>query len=324
MREDNGHRRLFKTLVSAARAALSSRKLDEAGQIVARLREAFPSEAASHGLALDLLLAEHRLDEADTLADHLVRRFPSSAGILFGAGMTAYRRRDYPRALKLFDESERLFTSRKTRRFMGKTLTNMGCFDDAESLLINLLSEYSFCRADLAWLYERKGDVKRALEHVSKHLAEFPNDRGAAAQKTRLEAAGLHRDEVLEQVEVLDDLGEPIPEELISQYVRSMVEAGESRKAREFVKAHLKEFERRTLISLAYDFHHLQLHDMAFELFLMVLEERSADHKVLTTIEYSARKADRIPELVAAYETLAPKQPALYTRVRKLAPPNRE
>ena len=312
--------RLFNTLVHAAKQALQHRDLEEAERLVGKLLASYPTQAASHGLELERLLASGQMDEAGKLAEHLVARFPSSAGILFQAGMAASRQKKHDRALAHFEESEKLYSSRKTRRWIGKTLTNLGRFDDAESLLINLHAEDPYCGIDLAWLYERKGDATRAMTYVEKHLDRYPNDRRALSQRIRLRGDEIDTDDLLEQMDALEALGEPIPEELISKYVSALVADGQSDHARQFARDQANRMSQQTLVSLAWACHRLQMHDIAFELFVLVLENRLDDFKLLNTLEFSAKRAGRVEELAAVYETLGPKQPKLYGRAKRLKP----
>ncbi len=281
----------MRSLVASARRALSSGDLPEADRLVTRLLDDYSGAAASHGLALELLIKRGELDEAGRVADRLEERFPDSAGVLFQTGMAAFRLKRYPAALRRFEESHKIYPAPKTRRWRAKTLTNMGRFDDAEALLVDLVEKDPNCRLDLAWLYERKGERERAIRQNARHLERFPTDRLALSQQTRLAAGELDEAEVIEQVQVLDELGEAIPEELISRYVSALVASGRSEEARRFITDEHPKLNRRTLTDLAWTCHRLQLHDMAYELFVLILEHRLSDFKLLNTLDFSARRA---------------------------------
>jgi tetratricopeptide (TPR) repeat protein len=310
--------RLFKSLVENAKRAIGKGDMDEADRVASRLMESFPAEAASHGLALELLLEKGLLEEAGRAADRLISRFPSSAGILFQAGVAAYRLKRYPSAEQRFEESEKLFSSKKTRRMLAKTLINLGRFDDAEGMLINLVETDPFCRSDLAWLYERKGDFARAGREAARRLSEYPNDERARSQKIRLEAGALDDAEVIEQVEILEELGEPLPNEMVSRYVSALVASGRSEDARRFILAEKSDLDRRAIVDLAWTCHRLQLHDMAYELFILVVEEESQNIKLLSTLDFCAKRAGREAELAEIYEAMGAKHKALYGRAKKL------
>jgi tetratricopeptide (TPR) repeat protein len=310
--------RLFKSLVEAAKRAVARGNPDEAERAASRLMESYPAEAASHGIALELLLQKGLMDEAGRTADRLVDRFPNSAGILFQAGLAAYKQKKYALAAQRFDESEKLFSSKKTRRMLAKTLINLGRFDDAEGMLINLVEIDPSCRADLAWLFERKGDFGRAAAEAAKRLSEYPDDERARSQKIRLEASALDDAEVIEQVEILEELGERLPNEMVSRYVSALVASGRSDDARRFILTEKSDLDRRAIVDLAWTCHRLQLHDMAFELFILVLEEESRNFKLLNTLDFCAGRAGRAVELAELYETIAVKQKALFGRAKKL------
>ncbi len=310
--------RLFKSLVEAAKRAMARGDGDEAERAASRLMELYPAEASSHGLMLELLLKKGRLDEAERAAERLTVRFPTSAGILFQAGIAAFRLKKYPLALMRFEESEKLFSSKKTRRMSAKTLINLGRFDDAESMLLNLVEIDPMCRTDLAWLYERKGDLVRAKEEAARRLSEYPDDERALSQKIRLEASSLDDAEVIEQVEILSELGEPLPPEMLSRYVNALLACGRSEDARKFIHDVKSGLDRRALVDLGWACYRLQLHDMVFELFVLVLEEENRNFKLLNALDISAVRAGRAAELAELYEALAQKQKALFGRARKL------
>ncbi len=310
--------RLFNTLVHRCRQAIRRHDLEEAARLVGRLGESYPSEAASNGLALELLLAEGRVGEAVTLSERLVTRFPGSAGILFQAGMAAFRQKNHDKALAFFEESERLFPAVKSRRWIGKTLTNLGRLDDAESVLINVYREDPHCGVDLAWLCERKGDHHRSMEYVEKHLARFPDDHWAKAQQTRLRGSALDGNELLAQVEMLEALGESVPEALVAGYVEALAAAGRGDDARRFVRDEATRLSPHVSLNLAWSCYRLQLHDLAYDLFVAQLESRLTDVKLLNSLEFAAKRAGKQETLAEIFETLGPKNPALYGRAKKL------
>ena len=310
--------RFYKSLVVSVKRALGKRDFDEAERLTSRLLDAYPGEAASHGFQLELLLERGRLEEAGRLAERLLVQFPGSAGIWFGAGLAAYRLKTYSEARRRFEESEKLFSSRKTRRWLAKTLTNMGRFDDAEALLTGLVESDPYCHGDLAWLYERQGDTERAKKAAALHLNRFPNDKRIQAQMVRLDAREIDATEVIEQVDFLVALGETIPDSLVSRYVSALAAVGNSEAVRQFISKEKRFLGQRVILDLAWTCHRLQLHDMAYDLFVLVWEKHLFDFKLLNTLDFSAKCTGRALELAGLYEPLAPRQPALYTRIKKL------
>jgi len=310
--------RLFKSLFASTRKALSDKNIEEAERLTSRLLETYPGEAASHGFRLELLLSKRQLQEAERLAKRLIIQFPSSAGIWFNAGSAAFRLKRYPEARRRFEESEKLFSSVKAQKWLAKCLVNMGCFDDAEAMLQRLVDADPYCGADFAWLYERKGDIARARKAARDHLSRFPNDRLVRDQVARLDAVELDPKEVIAQVALLVDFGEAVPDALVSQYVAALAAVGDSDGVRRFIAEEKAHLGRAAVVNLAWTCHRLQLHDMAYDLFVLVWEQHLLNFKLLNTLDYSARCTGRALELAALYEAVAPRQPELWGRIKKL------
>ena len=72
-------------------------------------------------------------EEAQRLAGQLVQAFPSSARVLLLAGRVAYRQKRYERALGLFEDSHRVHPHWRTHHWVGKALTQVGRFSEAEA-----------------------------------------------------------------------------------------------------------------------------------------------------------------------------------------------
>ena len=310
--------KLLKSMVASAKRALANKDNDAAEAVVSRLLDRFPQAAASHGLQLELLLSRGQTDEAARLSERLITQFPSSPGVLFQAGMAAFHSKRYGPARRRFEESEKLFSAAKTRRWLAKTLINMGRFDDAEGLLLNLVDEAPQCRSDLAWLYERKGDMTRARQEASRHLERYPDDQKTRTQMLRLDADTLEESEVIDQVELLDALGEAIPDSLVPRYVRALVAVGRGDDARRFIDETRPNMNRRVIVDVAWTCHRLQLHDVAYELFVLVLEHHLRYYKLLNTLDFSAKRSGRVAELTEIYERLAPNHPEFYGRIKRL------
>jgi len=119
--------------------ALSRGERDEAAVLLERLREEDPLSVETRGFELKLLLRGDKLQETERLAGQLVEQFPSSPRIPYLAGRFAYRRRDYHRDEERRTESHRLCANTYCRRFLGKTLTQLGRFDEAESILLGFV-----------------------------------------------------------------------------------------------------------------------------------------------------------------------------------------
>ena len=144
--------------------ALADGRLQDAEDILIRLKQEDPLGQETRGFELELCLNSNRLAEASALARQLCRLFPESARIFFLAGKVAYRLKDYKEAQSCFRESHRLFPNWRTQWWLGKTLTQAGQFEEAESLLLSVRERNDSVLLDLAWLYERRNDLPGAFK----------------------------------------------------------------------------------------------------------------------------------------------------------------
>ncbi len=155
---------IVETLQHNMRQALIAGSLDEAESILTHLKKEDPLSAATRGLELEFYLNSGRLAEAEALGAQLCRLFPDSARIALLAGRVEYRQKRYETAEAHFRESFRLFPHWRTRHWLGKTLTQIGRFDEAESLLRKTLEFNRRALLDLAWLHERRNDLDSSLK----------------------------------------------------------------------------------------------------------------------------------------------------------------
>src|SRR5207249_7887387 len=112
--------------------ALSDGRLQDAEEILNRLKQEDPLSQETRGFELELCLNSNRLAEANALARQLCRLFPQSARILFLAGKVAYRLKDYKEAESHFRESHRVYPHWRNQYWLGKTLTQSGHLAEAE------------------------------------------------------------------------------------------------------------------------------------------------------------------------------------------------
>lgn len=317
MASDDNHR-LIHALVANIKSAIRQKRFAEADTILERLKGVAALAAETRGLELELLLAQKRIQEADRLGRQLAEQFSGSGRILYLAGQAAFYQRDFKRAAKLLEESVRVFPHKYSKRWLAKSWTALRRFADAEALLLGLLDSEPYARADLAWLYECRGDWDRALWEIEKVLAHFPQSSSAKEQKLRLEAKSAGRSEVIEEVETLEELGEEVPEPLFSEYVKTLFTTGRPQQAREATVARKDGLAPGTLRDLAWTCYNLQVHDMAFELFLMIFEEQAANYKFLNSLENAARNAGKLEELALFYEERTGQHPNLFGRLHRL------
>ena len=309
---------LLKVLQRNLRNQLRGGDLQEAARVLERLEEAAPLALETRALGLEFLLQSRRHGEADTLAAQLLEQFPDSSRIQYLAGIAAYRRRAYPRAVERFGESQRLHPHWKHRRWLGKALTQAGRLDQAEAELLPLIDDHPVCLADLAWNCERQGDVARALELLERHHQRFPDDRYSLARMRRLKAQELSAEEILEEVEWMEELGEAPNPELIPRYLQALLETGQGAKARAQVAEQRAGWSAEETRQCAWVCHHNQAYDLAFELFQTLFQQDLENYKYLNALEKAAQRAGRLDSLRGLYEEVAPRDKRFYGRLRKL------
>jgi len=301
------------------RRALRDGDLAEASRVLAHLKHEAPLALESGALELELLVRTRQLDDADQLARQLVDRFPGSAHVRHWTGRAAYARKRYADAEACFREGGKLAPHVIHDHWLGKTLTQMRRFDDAEAVLLRVVEQRSWARADLAWLYEIQGDTARALAEAEAHLAAHGDDGRVREQRDRLRARALEHGELAAEVEALVELGEPVSEPVLAEYVEALLRDGRGADVRALVRTRLPALSMRGARSLAWKTYKLQAYDVAFELFAAAFA--GCDDKQLSALEAAAKKSGRVTDLIALYEAAAPERRALYGRIRKLKPP---
>ena len=310
--------RVVVTLRRNLHTALRRHDLGAAEGYLDRLREADPLSVHTRCFELELLVRAGRTEEAARLAERLAEGLSGSARVLFWCGRAAYRARAWGRAATWLAEAARLAPHWASERWLGKALTQLGRLDEAEPILARLHPDHPVVARDLAWLYERLGDGGRALRFAEEHLERFPEDEQVSVQAVRLRAAELEAGELVEEVEALADLGEGVPEAVLVQYVGELLDSGRDEEARRVARERADRVGSDTRLSLGWLLHKRDVFDLSFPLLLRALPERLEDVKLMSALEKSARRTDRIEELRAAYEELAPRQPKLYGRARSL------
>ena len=298
--------------------ALKGRKLTEAAALLERLREEDPLSVETRGLELEYLVRCGRTDDAHRLAQQLVELFPASAHIRHWSGRAAYALKLYEDAQQHFSESNRVARRWKNNRWLGKTLTQLGRFDQAEALLVPLVSDYPKCRRDLAWLYERKGELDRAMSQVEGYLEVRPDDEMARDHRLRLRARLMDVGELRREVEELCEFGEDIDDAILPEYVEGLLRTGEGNTAREIVRQRLDALESQIVTRIGWIAYHLQAFDLALDLFLRILPLNLGNIKFKVSVEKTARSCLRTTELVAAYRQHAPQHRDLYGRIKTL------
>jgi len=305
-------------LVQNLRRALREGDLAEASAILAHLQREAPLALETGALELELLVRSRRGEEAGRLSRALVERFPGSAHVRFWSGRAAYVRKRYAEAEACFRESGKLAPHVYHDLWLGKALTQLQRFDEAEAVLLRVVEQRPAARAELAWLHELRGDTARALAVTEAYLADHPDDARALEQRDRLRARGMERGQLAAEVEALAELGEQVSEPVLAEYIEGLLREGRGAEARALVKERAPTLSARGALSLAWKTYKVQAYDLAFELFAAVTAGGVFDDKLLSAFEASAKKSGRVTDLIALYEQAAPQRPALHGRIRKL------
>lgn len=297
--------------------ALYGGRMEEAEALLARLEAEAPLAAETQVLRLEYLVRAGRVDDAKPLAEQVERLHGGSARGLFWCGRRAYSARAYADAERLFAESGRVHEHWSSHRWRGKAQTQLGRYDDAEALLIRLAHKPPV-QLDLAWLYERRGDLERALDHVTRALEHDPDNAFANLQRTRLRARVVGPEALVEDAELLEALGDPLPSETLADYVDALLRTGRPDAARRIFRARIPEVDARTATSMAWAAHKLHAFDLSYEGFTRVVRANLNDPKFFGALGRAARMCGRLEELAELYERLAPDAPKLYGQAKRL------
>ena len=309
---------LKKVLQRNLLASLRKSDFEEASKLLETLRDEDPLSVETRGLELEFLIGSKKYDEAEPLAKQLVELFPGSARILYLAGRLAYRLKRYTIALGHFRESARIHPHWLTSLFLGKTLTQMGGFDEAESILIPLVSEYPTARLDISWLYERKGEFERALREIEKYLEKYPDEEFARNQQQRLRAKCLGPEEIIDEVDSLREHGEEVDENVLPEYIEGLLRAGQGAKAREAIENAESRFALHTVVRIGWNCYRLQAYDLALQMFKIAFPRNLGNAKFLSAFERAAQRCGRVEDISCLYDQHASEEPRLYGRLRRL------
>jgi tetratricopeptide (TPR) repeat protein len=309
---------IIEALKRNMRRALIDGNLGEAESILAHLKREDPLSPDTRGLELEFYLNSGKLADAGKLAEQLCRLFPSSARITFLAGKVDYRQKHYESAEAHFRESLRLYSHWRTRHWLGKTLTQLGKFGEAESLLLMVLENHRHALLDLAWLHERRNDLDAALKALDEFLSENPGHGYASEQRLRIRAKLLEPEELISEIGTLADLDEEMPQTLFPEFVRRLFETGQSPRARQEILAKMDRIDAKAAVQVAWVCYKAQAYDIACTLFLAHLGSNKTNFKYLAAMEAAADRCKRLPDVVAAYQTYLPEARHFFGRWRSL------
>jgi tetratricopeptide (TPR) repeat protein len=285
---------------------------------LAELKQLDPLNLQTRGLELEYLLNAGHYQDAENLAAQLIQLFPASSRIHYLAGRVAYKQKNYDSALSALEESFRLYPHWRTERYIGKTCTQSGDFDRAESHLLNLSSEHPLCLLDLAWLYERKQQYSRARTMLEQYLQYKPEDAFAKQQQQRLQAHALPPEQIRDEVETLSDFNEVIPIGLHCEYVRNLLTQGKGKILRQWLSPRIDNIERKDALQLGWVCYKLKAYDLAYTLFIRDFEKQYDNFKYQTALELSAQKSGQLDQLINLYEQYTETDKRFYGRLKRL------
>jgi tetratricopeptide (TPR) repeat protein len=300
------------------RKALQQKGFEDAHDILARLQKEDPLSHDTRAFELEFLLKSNRLAEARALAKQLCQLFPASEQIQMLAGMVSYRSKNYPEAAARFRESLHIRPRWQMRQWLGKTLTQLGDFGQAETLLISVKEDNPHVLLDLCWLYERRNDLDAAMRTCDEFLASYPEHAFATQQRLRLKAKSLEPEALIEEVSHLQEFGEAAPDALFPEYIQNLFEAGSGPQARDEIAARMAGMDPALGMRIAWVCHRAKAFDLSFALFFRYLEANRDNYKYLSALESSAARCNRLAQLMEEYRRLAPRAPQLYGRCKAL------
>lgn len=296
--------------------ALREGQLEDAILLLNQLKSQDPISMETRCCELEYYLKSNKLKDAAQAATQLVVLFPDSSRILCLAGQVLYRQKHYSKARDYFRECFYSHPSPYVQRWLGRSLIQLGEFDEAKKHLDRVIEKYPRAHRDFAWLHERGGDLRSAIKSHEKFLEHFPTDSYAKKQIVRLKAEMLEPQALFKEVESLTELGEKIPPQLLPTYILRLLELGQGARARELIAE--KNFPISEIRHTAWICYKAQAYDLAFDLFRSILPEHLGEFKLVNAFEAAAKKCQRLKEVIEDYEKWAPSYKPLYGKIRAL------
>jgi len=319
--DNKGHHALASVLKRNLRELIIQQDWVQAQALLQQLKEQDGFSKETHGLEYEYLIKSHHFVEAQAVSKQLLDWYADSSRFQFLTGLLYYIQKQYKKALPYFEESQNIYSSSYTQRYIGKTLTQLGQFETAEAILQTALPHTDLILADLAWLYELQQQYQRAIEFISNYLQHKPNDQRAIEQLQRLKTKQLSSDEIQQEIESLAEMDEEIPPHLMVEHYQGLIKQGEIQQAREWVQQHIEQWDSATMYQIAWDSYHFHLYDIAYQLFLKDFEVHQFQVKFLNSLEFACKKINKQQELAEFYEAWADKNKVLYGRRKKLLKP---
>lgn len=309
---------LLEVLRRNAGRALVRRDWSAAEGLLDQLREADPGSPQTRCLEAELAIQTGEVARGRALAEAVAHAHPASPKALWVAGLGAYRAKAWSEAVEHFRESEALFSSGRTRWWLGKALTCARSFDEAEALLVEVVAERPYAAGDLAFLYQCRGDSAAALRVLDRHAADLEDNPRAAGLRARLRARRVDPEDLLEELDALGTVGEQVAPEVLGATLVALVDADRAAEALELVRARVEELSTSQLLDAGWDLYRRQAYDLAWPLFARALPAQRGNIKFLGPLEKTAARAGQLPALLELYAVHAPQQKALYGRSKRL------
>jgi len=296
---------------------LRENRLDQAEEIIHAIQKHDPLSAQTKGMELELLVKAERWAEASRLCEQLMKLYPDSSRIMFLAGKLAYRLKDYPTSAEHFRESHRLYAHWRSQYWLGKALTQKGDFEEALLMLEAVKDRAAYVLPDLAWLFERMGEIQQAVSVLEQYLSDHEDSR-AQTQLTRLRAKQMSPDQLGEEFATMMEFEDAVPDTLVTEFLANLLKTGQVVEARRYLDQH-PTHPPNISMQIAWQCYHYQQYDVALDRFLPGLERNIRNPKYLNALEYAARMCHRADMLNEHYSKLAPRYPQLYGRAKRLA-----
>lgn len=310
---------LAQTLRRQVSRAVAEGNFVAAEAVLSQLQEIAPHWADTRGLELEIRLKSGRLDEAGVLVPQLLALFPQSAKIHFLAGLFHYKSRRYAQARPCFEESGKLHPFWGTSRYLAKTLSQMASTrDEAEAILLPLARQHPECWIDLAWVYQQKQDIERAVEATERYLEVEPQNEFARSRLQSLKAKLLDPGDVQAEVELLLELGEPVSNELLGSYFEALLKTGQMQRARDFFAAQARQLSGRAATGIGWVAYQLKAHDLAVDWFLLGLDDNRRDFKFFSALEKAAELSGKGDAVLRAYKERIPADVHFHGHIKRL------
>ncbi|NOY72842.1 MAG: hypothetical protein GXP14_10775 [Gammaproteobacteria bacterium] len=305
-------------IIRNLKISIKQKHWQEVQQLLEQMHLEAPLSIETLGLEFEYFIRSEQYETAKLKEKQLISLFPTSSKLFFLRGLLSYKLKDYTSAIVHFQESHYIHPHWSSARWLGKAFTQSSQFNEAQSVLLPLCQSHPVCHLDLAWLHERQNQQQDAQKHLQTYLTINPKDNYANSTLNRLRARQLAPGEMLEQVKVLEELGEKIPEKLQALHLENLLKTAQLTAARKLVETQKKQMSDKIKVELAWVAYQYKSYDLAFTLFFETLEHHANNYKLLRALENAAVQVAQLDKLQEKYLELAPTIKTFYGRIKKL------